>query len=68
MRAILDVISEMRFFFLIFVVIVLAFGDSFKVMFLADPTTSASYDEGRFITQILTVFMLSLGEFGDEHG
>lgn len=61
-RAILSVISEMKFFLLILLVTMLAFGDAFKVM-------SATNDEdhdfipGGIVGSVFYTYLLGLGEF-----
>lgn len=62
-RAIIDVISHMKYFFMIFFVIVLAFGDAFKVMMLSNADGDTYYEDRGFISSTFSVFLISLGEF-----
>lgn len=61
-RAILSVISEMKFFLLILLVTMLAFGDAFKVMSVSNDDEHEFIPEG-IIKSVFYTYLLGLGEF-----
>lgn len=68
-RAIQDVMYQMRFFFMIFFIFVFAFGDAFKVMRMSNADDNGFYEGQGFVSSLFAVFCISLGEFDlDEFG
>lgn len=63
-RAILAVVSDMKYFLLILCITMLAFGDSFKVMSLANKDGADRFIEGGFIGSLFYAYLIGMGEFG----
>lgn len=70
-RAILIVISEMRYFLLILLLSICAFGDSYKVMDQANNKDSQFLTKegySNFVGGLYYTYLIGLGEFGDGLG
>lgn len=70
-RAISTVIIEMRYFLLILLVSIFAFGDSYKVMDRANTTQHqflAQHGYGDVIGSMYYTYLVGLGEFDDDFG
>lgn len=62
-RAILDVLASMGAFFTIYLIFLLAFGNSQLVIMVANPAESATYGQANIIWALYLSYLVSAGEF-----
>ncbi len=62
-RMIIEVIFEMKIFFLVFVIVLCAFGDAFLSLSNGNPTDDMHFAGESFFEALLYSYRMSLGDF-----